>query len=133
MDATTPCAGGIVLDEDGRLLLVKRGHEPSRGKWSVPGGRCRPGEPAAAACVRELFEETGLRVRVLRSAGRVLRDAPAGQVYDIEDFVCAPAGGRLRAGDDADEVRWVPAAELAGCDLVPGLLDCLTSWQLLPR
>src|SRR5579859_374033 len=55
-----PCAGGIVHDGDGRLLVVRRGRPPSAGRWSVPGGRCRPGEPAADACVREVAEETGL-------------------------------------------------------------------------
>ena len=100
-----PCAGGIVFDGAGRLLLIKRGQEPGLGRWSVPGGRCLPGEPADAACVREVAEETGLVVEVIRSAGRLTRTGPGGVVYDIEDFVCATAGGELRAGDDAADVR----------------------------
>lgn len=128
-----PCAGGIVFDDAGRLLLIKRGQAPSQGRWSVPGGRCRPGESPRDACEREVAEETGMVVRVLRAAGYVERDAGGGLVYDIDDFVCEVIGGSLRAGDDADDARWVTAAELAELALVPGLLDCLTQWALLPR
>jgi 8-oxo-dGTP diphosphatase len=127
-----PCAGGIVFDEDRRLLLIRRGRPPAQGSWSVPGGRCRPGEPPAQACVRELAEETGLDVEVLSWAGRVERAAPGGGVYVIDDFVCAVHGGTLRAGDDADDARWVSRAELAGLELSPGLLEALTGWGCLP-
>lgn len=127
------CAGGIVFDDAGRLLLIKRANEPSAGTWSVPGGRCRPGESRADACVREVAEETGLTVRVLRPAGRAERDGPAGTRYDIEDFVCTVLGGELRAGDDAADARWVSAAELAQLELAPQLLDWLTERDLAPR
>ena len=78
-----PCAGGIVCDATGRLLLIRRGKAPSAGLWSVPGGRCLPGESTADACVREVAEETGLIVEVLRLAGTVERPAPDGNVYEI--------------------------------------------------
>lgn len=131
--AVQPCAGGIVFDEQGRLLLIRRGHEPSAGTWSVPGGRCAPGESAAETCVRELAEETGLQVRVLRRAGRVQRDGPGGVGYEIVDFVCAVVGGTLRAGDDATDARWVSRAELGALPLSPGLEETLREWRLLPR
>jgi 8-oxo-dGTP diphosphatase len=127
-----PCAGAIVFDATQRLLLIKRGRPPAQGSWSVPGGRCLPGESDEAACVREVGEETGLAVRVLRPAGRVERDGPSGTVYDIADFVCEVVGGSLVAGDDADDVRWATHAELAGLRLAPGLLDTLSAWGLLP-
>jgi 8-oxo-dGTP diphosphatase len=127
-----PCAGGIVFDDSGRLLLIRRGRPPSQGTWSVPGGRCRPGESAPDACVREVAEECELIVRVLHFAGRVERERPGGGRYDIDDYVCAVVGGVLRAGDDADDARWVRRGELAGLDLAPGLLDALTAWELLP-
>ena len=132
MAGREPCAGAIVLDETGRLLLIRRGNPPSQGSWSIPGGRCRPDESAADACVREVAEETGLSVGVLRFAGRVERDGPDGRIYDIDDFVCTVLGGTLLAGDDAAEVRWVGRAELADLELVPGLLDALTEWDVLP-
>jgi ADP-ribose pyrophosphatase YjhB (NUDIX family) len=127
------CAGGIVFDDAGRLLLIQRANPPSAGTWSVPGGRCRPGESRADTCVREVAEETGLAVRPLRSAGRVERDGPAGIRYDIEDFVCALLGGDLRAGDDAADARWVSAAELSSLELAPQLYDWLAENELLPR
>lgn len=130
--ATVPCAGGIVFDEIHRLLLICRGQAPGAGLWSVPGGRCHPGETAAAACAREVREETGLTVRVLRSVGRVQRTG-AGVVYDIEDFVCSVTGGTLRAGDDATEARWVTLAGLDSLPLVPGLAAALGEWGCLPR
>lgn len=133
MGIRVPCAGGVVFDGDGQLLLIKRGQPPSAGRWSVPGGRCLPGEPAAAACVREVAEETGLLVHVQRTAGSVERDSGTGASYAITDFVCSVVGGTLAAGDDADEARWVTRAELAGLDLVPGLLDALGEWGLLPQ
>ena len=53
-------------------------------------------------------------------------------VYDIDDFVCALVGGTLAAGDDALDARWVSADELAGLDMVPGLVECLTEWDAMP-
>jgi ADP-ribose pyrophosphatase YjhB (NUDIX family) len=132
MVPSQPCAGGIVHDDAGRLLVIRRGREPGRGLWSVPGGRCMPGESAEDACVREVAEETGLTVRVLSEAGRVERDGPPGVRYDIVDFECEVVGGELRAGDDAEDVRWVTRAELARLNLVPELVECLSGWGLLP-
>jgi ADP-ribose pyrophosphatase YjhB (NUDIX family) len=127
-----PCAGGIVHDASHRLLLIRRGRAPAVGSWSVPGGRCRPGESAANACAREVAEETGLRVTVVALAGQVERAAPGGGVYVIDDFVCRLDGGELRAGDDATEARWVTRADLADLDLVPGLYAALEEWGGLP-
>jgi ADP-ribose pyrophosphatase YjhB (NUDIX family) len=127
-----PCAGGIVHDAAGRVLLIRRGKAPSEGMWSVPGGRCLPGESTADACVREVAEETGLVVEVVRLAGTVERPAPDSAVYVIDDFVCRLVGGSLLAGDDATDARWVSRAELDGLTLVPGLLEALDWWDALP-
>ncbi|SHF83463.1 ADP-ribose pyrophosphatase YjhB, NUDIX family [Jatrophihabitans endophyticus] len=132
-----PCAGGLVFDPRHRLLLIRRGQAPSAGSWSVPGGRCRIGERPDLACVREVGEETGVGVEVVRWIGRVERAAPAGGVYVIDDYLCRPDArslrdGRLRAGDDALDARWVTRDELVGLPLAPGLLDALTTWSVLP-
>ena len=132
MPGRQPCAGGIVRDAAGRLLLVRRGTAPSAGLWSVPGGRCLPGESAARACVREVAEETGLVVEVVRLAGTVERPAPDGGVYVIDDFVCRLVGGALSAGDDATDARWVSRSEMAELPLVPGLVEALDEWDALP-
>lgn len=132
MTGPVRCAGAIVFDDAGRLLLVRRGNAPSRDRWCEPSGRCRPGESSAHACVRECAEETGLQVRIVRSAGTamVVDDDTR---YDIEDFVCEVVGGTLQAGDDAVEVRWVGAAEFASLELATGVRDCFTRWGCLPR
>ena len=121
-----------MLDDEGRLLLIRRGREPGRGLWSLPGGRCEPGEDPAAAAVRETYEETGLVVTAGPLVGRVERPGPGGVTYLIDDLACTVAGGTLAAGDDADDARWVGAAELAALPVTDGLLDALTRWGVLP-
>jgi ADP-ribose pyrophosphatase YjhB (NUDIX family) len=114
-----------VRDEAGRLLLVRRGNEPSRGLWSLPGGRVEPGETAADAAAREVHEETGLVVAV----GEALLSVEIGP-YDVQDFAATVIGGSLVAGDDADDVRWCSPDELATLPLSPGLYDALRSLGL---
>jgi 8-oxo-dGTP diphosphatase len=137
-DAALPvvaCVGAVVLDARGRLLLIRRGHEPSRGLWSVPGGRVEPGESDAAATAREVLEETSLAVTVGSLAGTVERDAPGGGVYVIRDFVCVPTGtadvDAVRAGDDADDARWFTPDEVRALDTSPGLVEALEAWGVL--
>jgi 8-oxo-dGTP diphosphatase len=130
---TVPCAGAIVHDAAGRLLLVRRGREPGRGLWSLPGGRCEAGEDAAATAVRETYEETGLVVTAGAVVGRVERPGPGGVTYVIDDVACAVVGGTLRAGDDADEVAWTDAAALRSLPLTAGLVEALSGWGALPQ
>lgn len=126
--------GAVVRDERGRLLLVLRGKEPARGCWSLPGGHVEPGETHEEAVVREVAEETGLPVRVVREVGTVRRDAPDGGVYVIRDFLVEPLDDRLPvAGDDADDARWVTAEALLCLQTSPGLIEALRSWDLLPQ
>lgn len=127
-------AGGIVFDTRRRLLLVRRGRLPAVGRWSIPGGKCLPGEAPAETCIRELAEETGLIVAVEQLAGRVYRAGinPADR-FVIDDFRCRVLGGRLSAGDDAADAGWFSRAELAELPLIDGLLATLAGWRLLPR
>jgi ADP-ribose pyrophosphatase YjhB (NUDIX family) len=126
--------GAIVFGEDGRLLLVRRGHPPGEGLWSLPGGRVEPGETDAEALRRELCEETGLDIVVGRPAGSVERRGPGGVTYVIHDYLATPAGGRLRPGDDASDVRWCHPPDLVRLPLTDGLLDALAEWKIIdPR
>ncbi len=126
-----PCVGAIVADGQGRLLMIKRGHEPGAGLWSIPGGRIEPGETDAEAVVREMIEETGLKVQVGRLIGRVQRPGLNGAVIDIRDYAATVIGGTLRPGDDAADARWVAAADLDSLEITEGLIEALTSWGVL--
>lgn len=128
-----PCVGALVRDGAGRLLLVRRRHAPGAGLWSVPGGRVEAGEDDAAAVVREVAEETGLRVVPGALVGEVRRDAPDGAVFVIRDYDCRLVGGTLVAADDAADARWVSAADLDALDLVPQLRETLAEWDVLPQ
>ncbi len=121
-----------MFDGTGAVLLVRRANEPGRGRWSVPGGRVEVGETDHQAVVREVAEETGLEVEVLRRVGQVQRPAPGGAVFAIHDYTCRVTGGTVRAGDDAAEARWCDAETLASLPVVAGLVDALTGWGCLP-
>ena len=126
-----PCVGAVVTDGQGRLLLIKRGHEPGAGLWSIPGGRIEPGETDAEALVREMLEETNLIVEVGRLLGRVQRPFLDGAVIDIKDYAVTVTGGTLRPGDDAADARWVAIADLNSLEITEGLIDALSDWGVL--
>ena len=128
-----PCVGAVIKDDQGRLLLIKRGHEPGAGLWALPGGRIEPGETDAEALVREMREETGLDVQAGPLLGSVRRPAPGGNVLDIRDYGATITGGTLRAGDDAAEARWVASGDLAGLPITEGLVEALTDWGVLSQ
>ena len=106
---------GAVIVQEGRVLLVRRGSEPLKGHWTLPGGVLELGESLTGGVVREVKEETGLDVEVselIELLDRIHRDN--GRVryhYVIADYLCRVTGGELRAASDADAVRWVERAE----------------------
>ena len=122
-------AVGAVVLRDGQLLLVRRGHGPAAGEWSLPGGRVRLGEEVHEATVRETQEETGIDVVVERFLGWVERMGSDPQPYHfvILDFACVPVDPLQSpvAGDDAAEATWVALDQLDGLPLVQGLLEFL--------
>jgi 8-oxo-dGTP diphosphatase len=113
----SPLVGvGAIIIEDGRVLLVKRGHPPLAGEWSIPGGVLEVGETLREAAIREAREETCLAVEPADLLGvydRVLRDDAGRPIYHyvLIDFLCRRVEGEARAADDADEVRWFTCEE----------------------
>jgi 8-oxo-dGTP diphosphatase len=119
------CVGAVVVDED-RLLLIRRGHGPAAGEWSVPGGRVERGELLAEAVVRELAEETGLEGVCGELIGWVERigDDHHFVILDFAVQLLDPTA-RPVAGDDAQEAAWVPLDQVAERALVEGLAEFL--------
>lgn len=123
-DRPEACVGAVVV-HDGSLLLVRRGHGPAAGEWSVPGGRVEWGETLAEAVIREVEEETGLECVCGELVGWVERILDEHH-FVILDFVATVLEhGRPVAGDDAAEVRWVPLDDVIELRLVDGLAEFL--------
>ncbi|MGP8250760.1 MAG: NUDIX hydrolase [Terracidiphilus sp.] len=129
---------GAVIVNDGRVLLVRRGRDPMKGHWTLPGGVLEVGESLAQGVAREVREETGLEVDVLELVellDRIHReDSRVRFHYVIADYLCRVTGGELRAASDADAVRWVERAEWNSHSAL--LLDPITArviekgWQM---
>lgn len=116
--------GAVVID-GARVLLVRRGHEPLKGQWSLPGGALEVGETLHQGVVREVLEETGLQVVpvvIVEVLDRITADEGSGRIryhYVLIDFVCRVAGGALCCASDADEARWVAQSDLPLYSLQP--------------
>lgn len=124
------CAGAVVRRDDGRILVIRRGHPPSEGLWSIPGGRVEPGESLQQAARREVAEETGLDVTIDRLLGQTDLPSETDAVYDVSDFAATVNGDpdALLAGDDAAAARWVTRAEFEALDTTPSLPPALIMW-----
>ena len=115
--------GGVIIS-DGRALLIRRGSEPLRGQWSIPGGTLEIGETLQAGVARELQEETGLEVRVLDVIEVFDRIFPAEALdpaarsrgprfhYVIVDYLCERISGEARPGSDVTDVAFAREDEL---------------------
>lgn len=128
---TILAAGAVVVDDMGRVLLVRRGRDPGRGLWSVPGGRVEPGESFSHAVVREVEEETGLAVAVGDELWSTRVPVGDDAEFEIHDFAATVVAGDLRPGDDADAAAWVAPPDLGLYALVDGLRDLLRSAGVL--
>lgn len=121
---------GAVLIEDGRVLLIRRGKEPLRGRWSLPGGTVEAGETLEQALEREMREETLLDVRVgpLITAFDLLERRDGQLVYHhvILDFLCERVSGEARAGSDALALAWAAPEELPRYELTQKALEVVS-------
>jgi ADP-ribose pyrophosphatase YjhB (NUDIX family) len=118
--------GAIMLRRD-RVLMARRGTEPLKGWWSLPGGLVEIGETLDYAVRRETREETGLEIRplgVLEIFERIMRDQAGAPEYHyvLIDYVCRVTGGTLGPGDDVCAVEWVRRRDLANLQITEGTL-----------
>jgi len=107
-----PFACDALLIESGRILLIKRGNEPFKGQWALPGGRLEDNETAEECLVREMEEETGLRVEPVKLIGIYsdLGRDPRGMISAA--YLVKRTGGIQKAGTDAAEAGWFEIAKL---------------------
>ncbi len=105
-------AAAVLVEQEGRVLLVRRVNEPFRGLWTLPAGFVDAEEDPAEAAARECLEETGLTVRVTRVLEVVAgREHPRGADFVIV-YAAEVESGHMAAADDADEVGWFARTNL---------------------
>lgn len=129
--------GGVVIHRD-RVLLIRRGGEPLKGEWSIPGGLLEVGEELSAAARRELKEETGLDiepVEIIEVFDRIFRRSRRVRYhFVIVDYVCRLKGGRLRPASDVLEACWVRREDLGKYHLTrKAAAVCLNAFAYFDR
>src|SRR3990172_1583503 len=121
-------AVGAIVVKSGRVLLARRGREPSYGLWSVPGGAVRLGEGLKAAAAREIREECSIEIEltdVVEVIERVHRDGD-GRIqyhYVIVDYLARWVAGDIQPSDEVLEARWVAPEEFPGYQMTAGTAD----------
>lgn len=111
----------LIIDPANRILLIKRKNDPYRDYWSLPGGRVQTKESLFEATAREVYEETGLNVEVVRLLGKQKVSKLDHRAFEIYVYLAQVVGGSLQAGSDALEARWVNLDELDSLTLTPDL------------
>lgn len=129
-----PTACALVADAEGRLLLVRRAHDPYGGTWDLPGGFLEEAEHPLDALRRELLEETGLEVDPLDFVGAWIDrygDGPDAPTTLNLYWTARVTGGEPVAGDDAAELRWFPRDALPPDGEIgfPNVREVLRSWS----
>ncbi|MCP8308498.1 MAG: NUDIX hydrolase [archaeon] len=113
---------GAFIKKNDSVLLVKREHEPGKGKWSLPGGLVNLGEKIRDAIKREVEEEVGLKVDVVNIVDVFDSVEYDGKCrvhfhYVIIGFMVKPVGGKVRGSKEASQVKWFKAEELKDLEM----------------
>lgn len=121
---------GAVVIRDGKVLLVKRGRDPGKGFWAIPGGAVELGESLQAAAEREILEETGVVIRAGRPifAFDLIEKDDGGMLkfhYVIIDLETEYVSGEPLAADDADDACWLAPDDLASLNVIPVTIELL--------
>ena len=122
---TQPIVGvGALIVHDGRLVIVKRGVEPDKGRWSIPGGAVELGEKVREAALREAEEECGLEIEIvderpMDAVDNISTDEKGRFRYHyvLLQFLARPRGGKLKPGSDVLDAKWVPLEEVEAYEL----------------
>jgi len=122
---TQPIVGvGAVIVHEGKMILVKRGVQPGKGQWSIPGGAVELGEKIRDAVLREAKEESGLNIKIfvdrpMDAVDSIFKDENQNLQfhYVLMQFLARPKGGTLKHGGDVLDAKWVPLEEVEKYDL----------------
>ena len=124
------CVGAVVVDDD-RLLMIRRGHAPGAGEWSIPGGRVEQGETLVEALVREVFEETHIEVVVDQFLGFAESITDEFHFVFLDFAATAFDAKTIAAGDDAAEAAWIGITDVPELNLVDGLAEFLHDHNII--
>jgi ADP-ribose pyrophosphatase YjhB (NUDIX family) len=118
-------AVSAVIFRDGKVLLVRRARSPGKGFYSLPGGRVEFGESLHTALMREVDEETGLRIDIVGLAGwrEVLPEPPGGGHYVILSFAARWVAREPVLNDEHDDFKWLASGAFGDLKLTGGLLQ----------
>ena len=107
-----PANAVVLVDDLGRILLVKRSVEPKKGCWCLPGGFMELGETPEGAALRELKEETGLDGKIDLLLGVQSNPSPTYHTVFLAGYLVREYSGEPKAGDDAEEIMFFNYDEL---------------------
>jgi ADP-ribose pyrophosphatase YjhB (NUDIX family) len=128
---------GLIVSQGDRVLIVQRGKEPAKGKWSIPGGAVNVGESLRSAGEREVREECGIVARA-GALAEVFESITADGArtrfhYVVIDFLAEYVSGVLTPGSDSMDARWVTRAELAAYEMTDRARELLLRLLTQPQ
>jgi NADH pyrophosphatase NudC (nudix superfamily) len=120
----------VVIEQDGKILLGLRADEPAKGLWDILGGFIDAGETAEDAVHREMMEETGLQVEIMRYLGSFPDTYGPRRLPTLTfAFVAVPGGGTMQAASDVGELRWFAPDMLPEVWAFPHQVQVIEAWR----